>query len=63
MVPSVLDPSSEQPDQAAQDKTEARPLLKTGKLKITLISLHGLIRSRNLEMGRDGYRRAGKIRC
>ena len=54
MVPNAIAKSpGERSDMAVQDETTLLPFTRPGKLKITLISLHGLIRAHDLELGRD----------
>lgn len=40
-------------DPTAEDETSSFPFSRSGELKITLISLHGLIRAHEPELGRD----------
>ncbi len=54
MTQNVLVQSSkEQPGSTAQNESSTVPNARSGKLKITLISLHGLIRAHDPELGRD----------
>lgn len=54
MVPNTITPSpNPEQDSTAEEEIPFFPFSRSGKLKITLISLHGLIRARNPELGRD----------
>ncbi len=54
MTRDISTPTSEsQPSLGDQDEPPATHFQETGELKITLISLHGLIRAHEPELGRD----------
>ena len=54
MVPSVTAPTSDpHTNSKTDDEDSSFPFSRSGKLKITLISLHGLIRAHEPELGRD----------
>lgn len=54
MVPSVTAPTSDpHTNSKTDDEDSSFPFSRSGKLKITLISLHGLIRAHESELGRD----------
>lgn len=54
MAPDMISPASDsQANSRADDEASSFPYSRSGKLKITLISLHGLIRAHEPELGRD----------